>query len=45
MDRAPHVKNALYMGQILRDDLIEHGAHIRAHGTGMAMIRDWQWPG
>ncbi len=45
VDRVPHVKNALYIKQLLRDHLIEHGAYIRAHGIDMPMIRDWQWPG
>jgi xylulose-5-phosphate/fructose-6-phosphate phosphoketolase len=45
VDRVPHVKNALYIKQLLRDHLIEHDTYIRAHGTDMPTIRDWQWPG
>jgi xylulose-5-phosphate/fructose-6-phosphate phosphoketolase len=45
VDRLPHLKNALYVKQALRDDLVEHDAYIRAHGIDMPMVRDWQWPG
>lgn len=45
IERLPNLPNALHLKQLLRDHLIEHDTYIRAHGTDMPMIRDWQWPG
>jgi xylulose-5-phosphate/fructose-6-phosphate phosphoketolase len=44
IDRLPHLQNAAYLKQEIRDRLVEHKTYIAAHGIDMPSIRDWQWP-
>jgi len=45
IDRVPQLGyRAAYLGQLLRDKLLEHKAYIREHGEDMLEIREWKWP-
>jgi xylulose-5-phosphate/fructose-6-phosphate phosphoketolase len=45
IERVPELGyRAAYLGQLLRDKLLEHKAYIREHGEDMPEIRDWTWP-
>ena len=44
MAQLPGLANAAYLGQEIRDRLVEHKTYIAAHGIDMPSIRNWQWP-
>lgn len=44
IDRTPSLgASAVYVKQAIRDKLIEHERHIRAHGVDMPEVRNWKW--
>jgi xylulose-5-phosphate/fructose-6-phosphate phosphoketolase len=44
IDRLPKLKNkASYLGQILKDKLLEHKIYIEEHGEDMPEIQNWKW--
>jgi len=45
IDRVPALQRVgAHAKQAMRDMLIEHKHHIRAHGDDMPQVRDWKWP-
>lgn len=42
--RVPSLRHrAVYVQQLMRDKLIEHGQYVRQYGEDMPEIQDWKW--
>jgi xylulose-5-phosphate/fructose-6-phosphate phosphoketolase len=45
IDRVPRLRDvSAHAREWLKDKLIEHRIHIRAHGEDLPEVRTWQWP-